>query len=193
MTTEIEAKWVDVKHDVLRAVLRVAGAEMVRPEGKNQRTVFDLGPRSFARVREGAGLVTMTYKQFESNDINGMKEIDIDISDYEKGVEMLKAFGMKAKSEQETLREVWYLGAVEVALDTWPWLPPIVELEGPSEVEVEEAAAKLGLSMSEALYGSVDVVYAKYYDVTRAEVNQWPEIKFGDGNVPEWLAFRRRV
>jgi adenylate cyclase class 2 len=98
--------------------------------------------------------------------------------------------GLQEKSHQETKREKWMLGAAEVVIDTWPWVPSFLEIEGPDEKTVEEAAAALGLSMADAKHGSVEVVYQKYYDVTEYQIDHCPVYTFGP--LPDWLAGTER-
>ena len=108
------------------------------------------------------------------------------MDDYEKAVLFLKSCGIKAKSFQENMRETWSLDGVEVDIDTWPWLPTYVEVEGPTVEATTKISEKLGFNIDDAIFGSVDDIYAKYYDVTSEEVLKWPEITFVD--IPEWLA-----
>ena len=120
-----------------------------------------------------------------------MKEICLTVDSYEEALNFVKAIGLKPKAEQETYREEWRLDDVEIDIDTWPWIPSFVEIEGPSEASVKEVAAKLGFKMDDALFGSVDQVYNLYYDVTSQDINYCPEIKFTD--VPDWLEAKRRL
>jgi adenylate cyclase class 2 len=83
------------------------------------------------------------------------------------------------------------LDDVEVTIDTWPWIPTFVEIESSSEEKLKTAAKKLGLEWSQALYGSVEPAYQKYYDVTEDEINGWSEIVFCP--VPDWLLKKKRT
>ena len=186
MQAEIEAVFLDINKDELRKRLEEFGAELVQPERLMRRTAFDLGRHEFARVRNEGDKVTMTYKCFTDNTITGAKEINLVVDDYEKAVLFLKSCGIKAKSFQENMRETWSLDGVEVDIDTWPWLPTYVEVEGPTVEATTKISEKLGFNIDDAVFGSVDDIYAKYYDVTSEEVLKWPEITFVD--IPEWLA-----
>jgi len=75
-------------------------------------------------------------------------------------------------------------------IDTWPWIPTFVEIEAHSEEKLKAAAEKLGLRWGDALYGSVEPAYQKYYDVTEKEIDSWPEIVFSP--VPDWLLQRKK-
>lgn len=190
MNAEIEATFINVDKDEMRAKLKAAGAKLIQPELLMRRTIFDLGKHAYARVRDEGNCITMSYKRLDSLSLSGMKEICLKISDYDDGIALLKACGLEAKAVQEAYREEWELDGVEITIDTWPWIPSYVEIEGPSEASVQRIATRLGFDMSEALYGAVDEVYKVYYDVTSDDINFCPEIKFTD--IPEWLEAKRR-
>lgn len=191
MPTEIEATFINIDKDTMRKKLREVGAELVQPEILMRRVIFDLGPGSFARVRDEGDKITMSYKQVDDLSLSGTKEICVNVSNYEDTINLLKHVGLKAKADQETLRETWELDGAEITLDTWPWLPSYVEIEGKSEGNVKQAAEKLGFKMEDAHYGSVDQVYKIYYNVTSEDINYCPVIKFM--KIPEWLAKKRRA
>jgi adenylate cyclase class 2 len=96
---------------------------------------------------------------------------------------------MKQKAYQVTKRESWLLDDVEVEIDTWPWIPQYVELEGKSEESIKDVVSKLGLEWKNALHGSVEIAYQAYFDVTEDEVDAWKEITFIP--TPTWLEAKR--
>ena len=188
MDNEIEAQFLDIDKEEMRKRLKKLGAKLVKPEVLMKRVVFDLGADSFARVRdEGQGKIVMTYKKIsDDKSIMGTKEVNLTLDNYENGVLMLKCFGLKPKAEQESYRETWVYGDVEMCIDTWPWIPTFIEIEGPSEKIVWETAKKLGLDKSKAKFGSVDSTYKHYYSVEQDIVNRHtPKILF-DMEPPEW-------
>jgi|SRR6185436_2360310 len=116
--------------------------------------------------------------------------ISLTVDSLEHTVDFLSAIGLEVKSYQETKRERWHFGDVDVAIDTWPWIPPFVELEGDSEERLKMAAFALGLDWERTLHGSVEIAYQAYYDVTEAEINSLAFVTFTP--VPDWLVARRR-
>lgn len=190
INSEIEATFINIDKDALRAKLKASGAELLQPEILMRRTIFDVDDHSFARVRDEGNKITMSYKHLDELSLSGMKEACVEVNDFQEAVNILLALGHKIKAEQEALREEWLLDGVKIDIDTWPWLPSYVEIEGPSEDAVKTVSAKLGFDMKDAYYGSVDRIYQIYYDVTDADINYCPEIKFTD--IPEWLAAKRR-
>ncbi|GBQ02975.1 hypothetical protein SSP531S_44390 [Streptomyces spongiicola] len=73
--------------------------------------------------------------------------------------DILRRVGLTEVRYQENYREEWRLGEVAFDFDTWPDLPTFLEIEGPDEASVRQAAALLDLDYSEARFGSVDEIY----------------------------------
>ncbi|MDP3795371.1 MAG: CYTH domain-containing protein [bacterium] len=169
MHTELETKFLDIDPDALRKKLRNIGA--------------------WARVRDEGDKITMSYKRLIDRTLHGTKELTVTVSDFTEACGLLTALGLEAKSYQETKRESWMLAGAEIAIDTWPWIPPFVELEAPSETMLRPTAERLGFDWSAALYGSVETAYRAHYDVTEQEIARWERITFAP--VPDWLTARR--
>ncbi len=196
MKNEIEATFVNIDHEFMRQKLREFGAQLVRPERLNRRTIFDYEDlrldkkAAWIRLRDEGDSVTLTFKQRNGETIDGMKEIEVVVSDYEKTKALLLATGLSVKAEQETKRELWEHEGVQIMLDTWPWLNPIIEIEGQSEEHVKAFSERLGFNWSEAVFDSADKLYQLVFDVSRTEISTCP-ILFGP--VPVWLEKKRRI
>ncbi len=184
MEVEIEAKFPGVDPMDVRKKLHSAGAVCLQPEVLMRRKVFDYPDLrlekigGWIRVRDEGNRVTMSYKQLNNRTLHGTKEVTLVVDSFDKGCDFLTSVGMYAKSYQETKRELWQLGDVEVAIDTWPWVPTFVELEGGSEKVLRKAAIDLGLDWSTAMYGSVETVYQMYYQLTESEIDRWESVTF---------------
>lgn len=197
MHTEFEAKWTDINPEDFRALLKSAGAKLIQPETLMRRKNYD-EPTPFAvyghgwiRVRDEGDKVTLTYKKMKDRSATGMIDITVTVSDFDKTCAMLEEMTLICKSYQETKRETWKLGDAEITIDTWPWIPTFVEIEAPDESALWSTAETLGLPKIAALHGSVENIYVIHYDVTEAEVDNWPEMKFG--SAPDWLEKKRRT
>ncbi|MBR0134044.1 class IV adenylate cyclase [Candidatus Saccharibacteria bacterium] len=188
MKNEIEAQFLDIDKDEIREKLKKAGAELEKAEVLMKRTVFYTGEHSFARVRDEGDKIVMTYKNVsDDHSILGTKEVNLTVNDYDDAILFLKGCGLPAKAVQETKREIWKLGKVEITIDTWPWIPTFMEIEGPSEDEVWQTAKILGYTKAQAKYGSVDTTYQHYYSVDTEIINQHtPQITF-DMTPPDWV------
>lgn len=191
MKLEIEATFLEIDKDALRAKLQAAGAKLVQSEVLMRRAVFKLGEHDFARVRDEGNRIVLTYKNHHNDALSGTEEINVEVSDYDDTIAILQACGLVVKSVEDSYRESWELNGVEIDIDTWPWLPTYVEIKGPSEAAVAAVSEQLGFSMQDAIIGSVDEVYKLYYDVTSKNINfDLSEIKFTDA--PDWLAAKLR-
>lgn len=195
MQVEIEAKFLDVNSEELRQKLKAIGAKQIHPEREMRRCTFDYPDArlkkigGWIRVRDEGDKVTFSYKQLNDRTLHGTKEIETTVGDFQKTVDLLKAVGLKQKAYQETKREKWTLGDCEITIDTWPWIPTFTELEAPSELEIINLAEKLGLVWKEAMHGSVETAYQKYYDFTEHEIDSWPKITFIPE--PDWLLAKK--
>lgn len=186
MQTEIEVKFLNVDHDEVRASLTAAGAVCTQPMRLMRRVTIEnqdlINKNAFVRVRDEGHRVTMTYKQFDSLSVDGAKEIEITVSDFEAAVQLLEAAGLPSQSFQESKRETWMLGEVEIVLDEWPWLQPYIEIEAADEQAVRKTALALGFDWSDAVFGDVMAAYRVEYphlDIT-STVGRVKVVKFGD-------------
>ncbi|MEI6288487.1 MAG: class IV adenylate cyclase [bacterium] len=196
MQTEIEAKFPQIDVDLLQSKLKEIGAKLIHPEILMRRHVFDYPDYrlyqigGWIRLRQENEKITLSYKQLNDRTLHGTKEINLTVDDYDKTYGFLTTIGFIEKSYQETKRETWIYKNVEITIDTWPWVPTFVEIEGPTEVLVKEVASDLGLDWQQAMHGSVETVYQMHYNVTDKEINSWKEVKFNP--VPDWLLAKKK-
>ena len=184
--TEYEAKFVDIKIDDIRNKLLALGAELEVPMRLMRRVTIDtpelIEQNAFVRVRDEGNKVTLTYKKFDSLSVDGAKEHEITVNDFDETVAILAASGLPHKSFQESKRETWIFDGAEIVIDVWPWLDPYIEIEGSSEEHVKELASKLGLSWDKAVFGDVMAAYRKQYPhlSEKDTVANIREVKFGN-------------
>jgi adenylate cyclase class 2 len=202
MKQEIEVKFLDVDHDEVRKKLEDVGGVCEHPMRLMRRAIIDYPDRrmqtssdtgwGWIRIRDEGDKVTCTYKHIANDGNDTVHEIEYEVSSYDDAIALFKEIGLKVFSEQETKRETWQLDSVEVVLDEWPWMPPYIEVEGPSEGAIKLAAAKLGFAWEDALSGSSDRAYRIYYPKMTVEesVSDIEHLTF-EGELPEWLKERR--
>ncbi len=183
MKNEIEAKFVNINIDDIRSRLTELGAILIQPMRDMQRVTIDTPDLkkkdAFVRIRNEGDKTTITYKQFNSLSIDGVKEIEITVDDFDTAVALFKEAGLAYGSLQESRRETWKLGEVEIVIDEWPWLNPYIEIEAPSEALVISTSEKLGFNWDDAIFGDVMAAYRV----------QYPHLGLNDtvGNLPEVL------
>lgn len=186
MQSEIEAKFLSINFDEVRSKLKAAGGKLEKPMRLMRRVTIHndfmrAGKDAFVRVRDEGDKTIITYKQFDELSVDGAKEIEIEVSDFDKAVELLAQAGLPYDSLQESRRETWTLDGCEVVLDEWPWLKPYIEIEGPSKAAVRQAAERLELDFTAAVFGDVMAAYrAEYPNLTANDtVGNLRQVKFG--------------
>lgn len=189
MKTEIEVKFCDVDIEDIRSRLTSAAAVCEQPMRLMKRALIEephhAAEKSFLRIRDEGDKVTLAFKR-RSNPANptidNTKEIEVTVSSFDDTVELFREAGWEYKTFQESRRETWKLGPAEVVIDEWPWLPPYIEIEAETEVEVRAAAEALGLDWASANYGHIDDVYRQYYTFTDGVrgVIDLREVRFDD-------------
>lgn len=194
MPIEFEAKFLNIDRALLRPKLQQHGFICITPDYLMRRAVFTLpnqSENSWARVRDEAGRITITFKQtVDATTVDGTEEIEIEANDFNKAIMLLQSFGLKQKSYQETRRELWHKelsdGTIcEVTLDEWPALAPFCEIEATTSSHVQQVAAELGFSWTDAVFGPVSVVYERDLCIPQATINNAPLVTFD--NVQEIL------
>lgn len=189
MNKEIEIKFANVSHEEIRKKLIALGAICVVPERLMKRVVIHTAAmtakNAFVRVRDEGDRVTLTYKQFDEDTIDGAHEYETTVSNFDDTVHILSAAGLEYDVYQESKRENWELEGVEIMLDEWPWLNPYIEIEGHSEAAIQDVAEKLGFTWSDGLFGGVANLYKHQYpfigDEGKVIINgEWKTIRFED-------------
>ncbi|MTE20168.1 CYTH domain-containing protein [Streptomyces sp. TRM43335] len=163
MKHEYEAKFLAVDVTDLQTRLTRLGAVQVLPRTLLTRKIFEndaLDVGAWIRLRNEGTRSTLTLKQVtDATTIDGTTEVETEVADLHAMAEILRRIGLREVRYQENYREEWRLGEVVFDFDTWPDLPTFVEIEGPDEASVRQAAALLELDYSEARFGSVDEIY----------------------------------
>lgn len=195
MQREIEAKFLNIDIEDIRRRLFEAGGTCTVPMRLMRRVVIDhpdhrMGKTTngWIRVRDEGDRVTLTYKMTDEHVFGGSSETEVEVSDYQKTIDIFLAMGLAVRSDQETKRETWRLDGCEVTVDEWPWLRPFIEIEGSTKAAVRAAAKQLGFDWADAVFGSVTVAYRRQYpSITHDDhISAIPEIKFGIEK-PEWF------
>jgi adenylate cyclase, class 2 len=163
MKHEYEAKFLSIDVASLQEKLRSLGAVLAIPRTLLTRKIFEndaLDGGAWVRLRDEGTRSTLTLKQVtDSTTIDGTTEVETEVTDLHAMAEILRLLGLREVRYQENYREEWRLGEVAFDFDTWPGLPAFVEIEGPDEASVRQAASLLGLDYAEARFGSVDEIY----------------------------------
>ncbi len=167
---EIEVKFLNIDVPALEEKLRKLGA-VKAGDYMYKRKTYDFADASLSskgawvRLRDEGDKVTFTYKQrfgAETNALKdgGTKEIEVTVSDFATADQLLKAIGLVEKFYEENKRTRYTLGSIEFDIDTWPLLPPYLEIEGSDWASVESIARALGFNWDDHIRCQTMQVYA---------------------------------
>lgn len=170
MAQEIEVKFLNIDIETIRPKLKENGAILKIPMRLMKRvmakTPLMSQKKAFIRLRDEKDKITLTYKQFDTESIDGCYEVELIVDDFEKGLELIRCLNFTSITQQESKRETWCLNEAEVVIDIWPWIAPYIEIEGQSEAQLQRVAETLGFDWKNACFGSVMKAYeAEYPDV----------------------------
>jgi len=177
MNIEYEATFADIDKREIRQKLKSIGAELIKEEFLQKRSTWHVPKeckiaKSWLRVRDEDDKITLTFKSVgDGFDIEGQKEVELEVDNYKQAELFLKTIGCKKKSYQETKREIWKLDDVEIMIDEWPFLEPLVEIEGKNEEVVKNVSKKMGFDYNKAIFDCVSVLYSEKYGVPEDFVN----------------------
>lgn len=174
MNTEYEVRILGIDKEELISKLESLNATL-KGDYFQKRYVYNTIPKEdgkWLRLRTNGKNTTLTYKSVEKNTIDGTKELEIAVSDFEKTNELLEKAGIKSKGYQENKRVQYVLDDVEIDIDTWPLIPTYVEIEGKNEASVQAMIKRLKLDEKKVTTLDVQSVYKEVYniDITKIEV-----------------------
>ncbi len=164
MKTEFEAKILEIDVVAVTERLTTLGSKKI-DEIMQRRYVYDLMPKkenSWIRLRTDGTKTTLAIKEIHDDTIDGTKELEITVDDFDKTHLLLERLGYAAKGYQENKRIRYELDGVEIDIDFWPFIPPYLEIEGRSASEVETVIAKLGFNKSQTTSINTTHVYKRY-------------------------------
>lgn len=168
---EIEVKFLNVDPDKLENILKTVGAQRVG-EYFYRRRVFDYPDwrldkkGAWIRLRDEGDRITLSYKErleIKAHDGSasdgGMKEIEVEVEDFERAADLLLAIGFVEKFYQENKRIRWIKDKIEFDIDFWPMLNPYLEIEAPSWEQIDQAIALLNLNPADKKIFSTHQIY----------------------------------
>lgn len=178
---EYEVKFFPINHDEMRSKLKAAGATIKTPRRLMRRAVYsnryNAGMKcSYVRVRDEGNKVTMSAKfHTPNNGAESWREIETTVADFETAKSIMECTGLESKGEQQNKRETWQMpDGTLVELETWPNLPPYIEIEGNSAEAVKKNAAILKLEWDTHISDSNSSLYARHLGVSVEEIYHHP-------------------
>lgn len=168
METEYEIKILNINVKEIKKRLKKVGARFIA-ERHQKRFTFNLNPpdrHKWMRLRDDGEKVTLAVKEITQKGIEGTKEVEVIVNDFEKTRFILKELGFKPKNYQENKRISYALGNVKIEIDFWPMLTPYLEIEGETKRAVEKTIEKLGFNKQDITdLDTVDIYKQQGIDV----------------------------
>lgn len=161
MKNELELRILDVNVNRVIEKLEGLGAKKIG-DWHYKRYIYDTKPydeNKWIRLRTNGIETTLTYKEYNDESIEGVKELEIVVSNLEDTNKFLDILGYKPRSIQENKRIRYILDDVEIDIDTWPHLNPYVEIEADSKEKVTEIINILKEYGSEVTALNVQSIY----------------------------------
>jgi adenylate cyclase, class 2 len=164
---EIECRFLEIDVPALKQELAALGAQDHGENLLKEIVFYDkegtfVRDHRFVRLRNVKGNTILTYKERPEINLETV-EIETKVDDMQKAKELLVAIGLIAFREQEKKCHEFTLGKVTIGIDTWPTIPPYVELEGENQKDLQEMAEKLGFDWKDADTTSARVVIEERY------------------------------
>ncbi|MFJ2664149.1 class IV adenylate cyclase [Nocardia fluminea] len=164
MPIEHEAKILDIDHDTIeRHILDKGGHKL--GERFMRRYVYDVTPGvdgKWIRLRDNGKRTTLAVKEITSDAIDGTHEVEVSVDDFAATNALLEMMGFSAKSYQETKRISYTLDGAELELDTWPGIPPYLEIEAATKADVIRVAELLGYTEADLTGENTIKIYARH-------------------------------
>lgn len=177
MDTEFEIKVLDINVEVAKQTLESLGFK-AQPTITFRRYVYDVSeqPKMWLRLRTDGVKTTLTLKKFESDTIDGMKELEFKLDDFDTANKLVTELGFTNCKYQENRRTNYVSEAydAEISIDEWPKIPTYLEIEAKSEAIVQELLAKLNTDKLPTTSQPTDAVYKKY----DLDINSYPSLSF---------------
>lgn len=174
---EIEVKILDINLDNLKNNLKALNAKKIKNELQNNY-IYDFTNKSlinsggYARIRvvknleDNKSKVYMTVKKLVSKEIyKKMNEYESLIESREVGENIFKALGLVIQDTITKTRESYKVknSLVEIDINEKEFIPfPYIEIESPTEKELEEVVKLLGFTMEDTTTKSIYEIKKEY-------------------------------
>lgn len=161
---ELEVKILDIRIEDIRAKMKEVKAPLVKNE-MQQNLIYDfpdrrlLDEKGYARIRvvvdtaSKKETVFMTTKRLISNDVfKKMEEYETIIESKEEGIGIFETLGLQLMENIKKSRESYRFkdSLIEIDINEKTFVPfPYLEVESPSEEELEEVVTLLGYTMDD--------------------------------------------
>lgn len=165
---EYEVRISNIDTTEFRKKLKKIGAKLDNPKQLMPSVVFTHPKNkkdSYVRIRNEGKQITMTSKSNLKNKF--VTEYEVEIDDFQSGVDLLLSLGCKIKYYAEKIRETWKVpGCKEIVFDSYPGLKEYIEIECNSEKILNSTMKKLDVKPDNSDI-SIDGMYLNQYGIKK--------------------------
>jgi adenylate cyclase class IV len=165
---EYEVRISNIDTTEFRKKLKKIGAKLDNPKQLMPSVVFTHPKNkkdSYVRIRNEGKQITMTSKSNLKNKF--VTEYEVEIDDFQSGVDLLLSLGCKIKYYAEKIRETWKVpGCKEIVFDSYPGLKEYIEIECNSEKILNFTMKKLDVKPDNSDI-SIDGMYLNQYGIKK--------------------------
>ncbi|MEA2715246.1 MAG: adenylate cyclase, class 2 [Candidatus Parcubacteria bacterium] len=167
---EIEVRFLEIDKDGLIEKLVELGAKDKGEALLEEMIIYDedfkwLEERKFIRLRKTGGQTRLAYKHHDDLGKGEATDIEFGVDDFDKAIVFFSALGYIPYRRQEKRRHTFKGLDVNFDIDTWPRIPPYVEIEGPSLAAIRAAAEAVGLDWSKANFHDARWIIENVYKI----------------------------
>lgn len=177
MKIEYEVRFLEINEKEILNKLKELKAKEVG-DWLQIRKTYDLipaTPNSWLRLRTNGEKTTLTVKEINSNKVDGTKELEIIVDDFNETDAILTKIGLSYRNFQENKRHQFIYKDTEIDIDSWPLIPTYLEIEGENEEKIIEICKDLGLDYEKSTTMDVTDIYKTVYGI---EILKMKELKF---------------
>lgn len=164
MKSEYEIRFLDIDKDEFIKKIESFDAKFIG-DWLQRRYIYDFDPildNKWIRLRTNGEVSTLTIKEIVNDKIDGTKELEIVVSDFEETNKILNELGYQTRSKQNNKRIRYMLDDVEIDIDTWPGINTYVEFEGKDEDSIKKILKKLDMKYEEGTTQDVQSIYLSH-------------------------------
>ncbi len=171
MNKEIEARFLEIDKEKIIDTLRNVSAKDLGEEMLSEIIFYDKDLRwkddtgELVKLRKNSKKITLTYKKRHEVAIDGMEEIEVEVSDFDNTKAILEKSGLVAYRQQEKKRHTFVYEDIVFDIDTWPKIPTYIEIEAPTEEKVRKGASLIGLPWENAVFEGPRTVIENVYKI----------------------------
>ncbi|MBW2997567.1 class IV adenylate cyclase [Candidatus Woesearchaeota archaeon] len=167
---EIEVKILEIDPEKIVAKLKELGAEKIE-QGLVHAKAYDfpddrlVKKGQYVRVRKIADRIEVVFKNpIEGEHFKINEEIEFTIDDFDAACELFTKLGMKKFADMEKYRVTYKLGNVKIEFDKYAEIPWFMEVEAPTEQEVEKIVTLFGFDIKDEKKVTAKIIKEVYGD-----------------------------